>query len=353
MLTVRAFDLLQISDVEQYWKNIEKRAEPISYFLSWDWIGSWVNTCKPSGFFIVGFDEAEPVAIGFIGTPDNNGIGWLNKAGIDKKDQVWIEYNDFFITADNKTKIRQFMVSFLLNNKTFGLKKLHIDMTTLALKDYGQNGYIKLVSDGYLQRLKDVQGLSQLLNKYSKNTKRQIKKSEDLLKQTGELKLEVLSEDKQADVLLNEISELHKSQWVDSKWGSGFTNEEFVKCHQQLITLPSTKILCLTCDGIPIAYGYFLLSGGSVNFYLSAIDKNPDNKIKVGLLFHCYAMLHFSKQGFKIYDFLAGDARYKKSLSSEHYRLNSLVIYGDSWSNKLEKMVRKIRSIIRRDKEVE
>ena len=50
---------------------------------------------------------------------------------------------------------------------------------------------------------------------------------------------------------------------------------------------------------------------------------------------HFLAMAHFAAQGYEAYDFMAGDFRYKKSLSNEGYTMATLTLVNPSWLSRL------------------
>jgi CelD/BcsL family acetyltransferase involved in cellulose biosynthesis len=59
-----------------------------------------------------------------------------------------------------------------------------------------------------------------------------------------------------------------------------------------------------------------------VLFYQSGLNYSAGNQYRPGLVSHYFAILHNAAQNMDSYDFLAGDADYKKSLGT-----NSLPMY--------------------------
>jgi CelD/BcsL family acetyltransferase involved in cellulose biosynthesis len=150
----------------------------------------------------------------------------------------------------------------------------------------------------------------------------------------------------QIEPALADMGSLHIEQWQKHDYGSGFTNPQFVDFHRTFMLdgLPDSKqdsanhrevnvhVAKFTAGEIRLGYLYFFTHAQQVYFYLSAINyHSQDNKYKPGLLMHKLAMTHFAEQGYTHYDFLAGDSRYKTSLSNEKYLLHNLQLYVNRW----------------------
>jgi CelD/BcsL family acetyltransferase involved in cellulose biosynthesis len=69
---------------------------------------------------------------------------------------------------------------------------------------------------------------------------------------------------------------------------------------------------------------------------LSALTTFDENKIKVGITLHVKAIQHYVDNGIYSYDFLGGDARYKKSLSNKAYNLSLVCFQRNHFLLKLE-----------------
>jgi hypothetical protein len=76
-----------------------------------------------------------------------------------------------------------------------------------------------------------------------------------------------------------------------------------------------------------LAFIYLLKDNDCWYFYLSAIKSFEDNRIKVGLVAHLMIIEDAIKNSIKKYDFLAGEARYKRSLSNQSGSTQQLVCY--------------------------
>jgi CelD/BcsL family acetyltransferase involved in cellulose biosynthesis len=70
-----------------------------------------------------------------------------------------------------------------------------------------------------------------------------------------------------------------------------------------------------------IGYLYNLVYDKNVLFYQSGLNYSGSNIYRPGLISHYYAIIHNAQKGMDVYDFLAGDSDYKKSLSTNSCRM--------------------------------
>jgi len=243
---------------------------------------------------------------------------------------------------------RQKLLDFLFNNNQVRCQRLFFDMTMCTQLAGGQHFSSRqtLVTSGYKKVLSHVSDLDSLLLSLSKNTRQQIRRSLKLLEQSGPVQLDFINGSEQIVRAANTIAKLHINQWQDSEWGSGFNNPYFVSFHQHLMQTKQAEILELRHNDKALAYGYYFCFNKRVLFYLSAMTKHENNQIKIGLVMHILAMLKFAELGYDEYDFLAGDARYKRSLSDSSYDMVSYCLDKNNWLGKTERFFRTLKQKI-------
>lgn len=334
---------VSFSQLEELWTKLELKSSTTSFFISWHWVSSWLSTIGQEPFILMGYKNDTVVALGIFHVntvgiwPFKKNVWWLNKTGQQSADQVWIEYNDIlFDDSLNETEKSQIRQSPLTQNKS-SLQEVHYDLTQFCPDD----SLVKTKTTGYITKLQDQDSELDILSIFSKNTRQQIKRSIKLLESRDSLNLVAAQN---AEEYFDEICEKHIEQWGDSRWGSGFENPLFCQFHKHLHKNQKTQMLKLEIGGQPIAFGYYFLYKKKVSFYLSAIEKYDDNRIKVGLVFHYMAMNYFQQQGFESYDFLGGDARYKKSMSTSSYTLYSWYLEQKNMFSLLKNTILRIRN---------
>lgn len=342
-----------LTEIESKWLSFEKVAIEHHFFLSWSWLQAWLQTSISTVYLVEVVHSDSPIAMAFLGIQKfaYGRCGFLNKSGDMTEDQAWIEYNDFLfhseLSQSEQLGVRSDIAAQLLNSKPLNLQALELDM---GVHNYQKSShyycYPKLQSTGFLKAIKAKTNCDLILQTCSKNTRRQVTKSLQLLDAEGLLSLVPQKSIDEKRKALREIAPRHKSQWQATAWGSGFDNPRFVAFHQHLVKSPQSQILTLSLNNKPLAYGYYFCFNKHVYFYLSAVEKHSDNRIKVGLVLHTLAMAYFATEGFHYYDFLAGDARYKRSLSDSQYSLYSHRIVKKNWRGYGEFLLRKVKQNI-------
>jgi CelD/BcsL family acetyltransferase involved in cellulose biosynthesis len=316
-------------------------------FLGYEWISTWLK-CALITPELITFTLPcgnQPIGFAFIGCIESS-LGktfLLNQTGNQQDDQIWIEYNDV-ICASHHQACRDALLSYLANkHKAFKF----IGINNIEPWDHKQWREWSLEpSNGYSaasRQASATESEGSLVAHFSKNTKSQISRSKRFIAQHyGELTLRWLSPE-QIEAALKEMGSLHIKQWGKHDFGSGFSNTRFVDFHRQLMQkgmqendantrAARVHLAKFTAGELTIGYLYFFTLKNKVYFYLSAINyASQDNKYKPGLLMHKLAMQHFDGLGYSSYDFLAGDARYKTSLSNEKYLLHSMQLYVNKW----------------------
>jgi CelD/BcsL family acetyltransferase involved in cellulose biosynthesis len=74
------------------------------------------------------------------------------------------------------------------------------------------------------------------------------------------------------------------------------------------------EIVRVSCGDTPIGYIHCLVRSGWIGSYLSGFAYEGDNKVKPGLVSFYLYIEHKLKTGGEVFDFLAGDHRYKMSM---------------------------------------
>ncbi|GAA0304242.1 hypothetical protein GCM10009128_24480 [Psychrosphaera haliotis] len=398
-----------LDKLEQEWNSLFNRSAGC-FFLSWNWIGSWLSilptfddvyvvravNCSHSlngyalddllGFGI--FCETKVRRHGFVKSKQ-----WhLHRTGNEKLDQIWIEYNDFLLaeTAAVNTKnlsntsnknlssqqIRTSMWQSLLTSQprtqnvdefivnvaqTKWFEQLQSDLTSGSTADLTNDlGRFKYLTSsrqpGYKLDLKDNDLMEHFPKKISKSTYNHIKRTFSKLEELNgknSVTFDIVTAPKQIEFLLTNFCTWHINKWKITNTPSGFLNAHFANFH---------KLICINaeCDDsatTPIAFSisvdsnvkgfiYGFKDKSSFHFYLSSIEPNSDNKIKVGLLLQSMAIEACRNMSLNYYDFLAGEASYKSKLSNIHTSFANLTIQKAKFSFNIERFLRRAKPFL-------
>jgi hypothetical protein len=335
------------------------------FFLSWQWIGQWLLSL-PSDINVNTFVfERNNELVGVAAVPERyrKSIFWsvkqghLNRTGDDTLDQIWIENNKVLTSLSNPVDIAAFyelimeeahlderMISVMSGDDYIGATefKLLNSMYNVEL-EYEENGYYLPIKKG-----------PHLQSKYSKSLKRQLKQT---IKTGTELswgfRFEEITEPQCIRDTLEEASCWHIGKWENSSTPSGFTNPHFKEFHNNLIaTSGSTscrrrvRLFSLFNGDSLLGVLYGFQEGDWFGFYLSSIKPVADNRLRLGLYMHDMAIKRLSDSGVSVYDFMAGEARYKKQFGSMFMRYGKMKIQRKRLALNAEKWLKRMKKLI-------
>jgi hypothetical protein len=335
--------LSEKEQVAKKWLDLEARANN-SIFLSWLWIGNWLELVNDKLFIVECYQDEKLVGLAFFVERTRKVFGlipvkqwWLHRTGRQEQDQIWIEYNDFLLSAENENLVREQMVK-AISEHTACVDEFVIGLTednvlasfSLFFSANRFTGYRELsLSKGYLIDFKLINE-NYFLEVLSKNARYQINRSEKLLNGIGEVGFKVVSDRAEIIALLPDIANLHIKRWQNTTEGSGFDNAIFTEFHHQFIEESinnSVQVSILTLSEENIGYLVNFVYKDTVYFYLSALSDKFSAKIKLGLLLQTKTIQFYQIQQMNKYDFLAGDAQYKRTMSNISYSLDFICFY--------------------------
>jgi len=339
----------------EQWQHLENRAN-CSMFLSWSWISSWLDLVTNKMFIIEAYESGQIVGLGIMVEKRRKVFGlfpivqwFLHRTGDVHQDQIWIEHNDFLLAADIANDVRYAMTEALYkyDNK---FKEIIVGLSSKKVLDCFHQRFTQssqlIESAGYEVDFSSIDK-NYLQEVLSKNTRSQIIRSNKILNQLGDLTFKVVTEIGEINSLYEDIAKIHIERWGNTEEGSGFSNKAFIAFHQQLVNTANTvQIAVLSLNDIPIGYLINFIYKQRAYFYLSALTSFNNNKIKVGLTLHEKTIDFYVKKGIKSYDFLGGEARYKRSLSNKRYELGLYSFYRKNWLLVIERQLKYLKNKI-------
>jgi hypothetical protein len=355
-------DESHMQQLAQKWVTLQANANS-SAFIAWFWVKQWLaqkNLTTNNCLCVEVMQGQDTVGLALFGIKTKR-VFWglsfnqyfLHKSGNTKEDQTWIEHNSFLLHKDLEQQLSDEICQELakiqrIDDIKIGLSSPHFINT---LNFAGFNLRTELSSPGYLANLAGLNKLDDYLASLSKNTRSHIKRSIKLLNEKSPLRLVLAADATEKNTVLKNIADLHRIKWRSTVYGSGFDNPCFYQFHQALIQDEQSSQHCrlytLYQDDIALGHVYLLTQDDRWSFYLSALNFNADNRIKVGLVIHSLVIEQAIKQGITVYDFLAGEAQYKNSLSNDqHYEQHIYCFYRNKPLLLLREQLRKFKRII-------
>lgn len=322
--------------VEKYWQLMLKKSNQ-HYFLSWGWISTWLASLKDIADIqlVVGLQHDEPMVAFFVGVDKKKRFGIfpsrslsLNTTGSSYFDELYLEYNGIL-----KDPSIHFSIDDLLGAvkdipwDEFFLPGLSFDFVkeTGVLTASAENLALVLVNDEspacYVD-LDQVRGANlDYLNLISSNKRSQIRRSIKEYEKNGKLEISEAKDRQQALMWFEEMVTLHQKEWKSRGRPGAFSNEYLFQFHKDLISsrfeYGEIQILKIFNASMVIGILYNFIYSDRAYFYQSGLNYLPGNIYRPGMVAHYYAILHNARAGLIYYDFLAGDAAYKISLSTD------------------------------------
>jgi hypothetical protein len=356
-ISVTHIENLPLADLEEVWERLYPKCRA-NIFLSWAWVGTWIQTLPFSYQVIIAKDQESIVGLGVFvenritrRTVIPSRQLYLHRTGRLNHDQTWIEYNDFLIQEQSRNAIRYAIADYLVNNMQWdelaiGASEAEV-FTPFKLLGFMPLKVWENVS--YQADLKSIrESEKSYLSTRSSNTRYQINRSLRRYEKKGKVIITRAETVEQALTWFDEAGPLHKERWQGHKNGSGFNNLDFVNFHKRFITqsVPDglVDILKIQAGDYVIAYLFNIIQDKEVKFYLSANRyDDSDKKLKPGLVAHHLAINYYNDRHFDTYDFMGGDSQYKRSLASHSVPLYFMNIQRPNLTFKIENTLRKIK----------
>ncbi|HEX4171726.1 MAG TPA: GNAT family N-acetyltransferase [Acetobacteraceae bacterium] len=323
---------MEFDELQAMWLDLEQRSAP-HVFLSWDWIGCWMHQSGLRPVVIIGRTNDTHVLLGVL-TPRRrrdvlplvlHGLH-LHMTGDPRQDVITTEYNGFLVDRHHAGKLEPQAIAFLLSGIVIrGQRRdeLHMKNVVAASESLvaGDHAVYRVVQrkPSWSVDLAAIRAAGrQYLDCLSANTRQQIRRSMRLYEKRGPLVARRATNPAQALCFLDGLKELHQRYWSGRGEPGGFSFPFFEGFHRRLIPvgLPhgTVEIVRISAGSFVIGYIYNLLYRGHVYAYQSGFNYEGDPRLKPGLVSHSLCISRHLGDGSRVYDFLAGEHRYKASL---------------------------------------
>jgi CelD/BcsL family acetyltransferase involved in cellulose biosynthesis len=339
------------------WLDLQARADH-SYFQSWGWIGTWLACLPPS---------VEPRCLAARAGGETVGLGLfvarrtrryrvlparglhLHQTGDRRFDQITVEYNGLLLDRRDPAGIAAACLA-RLDRETDLWNELYLPGVDPAWQSWAAAvGTPDLIQDSRCRYVDLTLGEEAWWGSLSGNVRRQIRRARTLY---GEVAVEVAREPAEARAIWAELEQLHQAAWQARGAPGAFANRWFADFHERLIAermaAGEIQLLRLSGGGRTVACLYNFAYGGRVLSYQSGVALDPDNRKKPGLVAHAAAIAHSRAQGHAVYDFLAGDAQYKRSLARAENRLVWLAVRRPTAAFAVERSLRRLKRSVAR-----
>jgi CelD/BcsL family acetyltransferase involved in cellulose biosynthesis len=357
-------------ELEPLWRGLEQRAAA-PFFLTWTWIGAWLRTIDGPCYLLRVSAGGHCVGLALVGAAvaiRHRGLLrvptlHLNTTGNETHDLVTIEYNDILADRDHDPAVRRAWLGHLLR-----LRRLPDGRRFDALAWRGALApHATAVLDGlawpwrvvaeapsaYVDLAAIRASGRTYLDHVSANTRRQVRRAMALYEERyGPLRLDAAADVAEALAFFHAAGALHQARWEPRGKPGAFAYPFYIRFHERLITegLPDgvVELVRVSAGEVPIGYLYNFLYRGRVYYYFSGFRYESDNRLKPGLVSHTLCIERHLARGMEVYDFMAGDNRYKTSLGQPGPKMISVLIERPTPRVRLEYFLRRLRDRWRR-----
>lgn len=310
--------------VASIWRALEVAARPV-YFQTWSWIEAWLRALPPEVLpqLAVISRNGAVVAACFLGrrTQFRHGLlpvrgRYLNTTGVEGLDELLVEHNGLLCAPGEVCQLGALV------------ELLPRDWDELVLPAVGVDAFGPHLDPRYRLRvtgevvapfvdLARVRAAGDYLKLLSANTRSQIRRAR---KVAGPLVIEVASSAAHASEIYDELVALHTASWRERGEPGVFADPWFDRFHRGLIAERighgEIDLVRLRAGNRTIGCTYNLIANGRVLFYQSGLARFDDPHMKPGYLCQAAAIERAAAAGHAVYDLLAGESRYKSSLST-------------------------------------
>lgn len=307
-----------LAGLEAEWRGLEAEAGPIPPFRAWTWVGCLAAERYPDPWLLRA--EAAGRTVGLALFNRRAGRLSLAESGDPALDAPFVEHNGPLLAAWAGPDVAAALLRAAWG--VAGVRGLRLSGVEPALADSAGGAVLRRQVRPApfvdLDRVRAAGG--DPLAHLSANARGQIRRALRRLGEAGELVLERAENEAEALAWFEAMVTLHQRDWQARGQPGAFAHPFMRRFHRALIAraMPAGEVdlLRLSAGATVLGYLYTLRRGGHVCAYQAGFDRPAEAQRKPGLVAHVLAIGRAAGEGAALYDFLAGEARYKRSLAT-------------------------------------
>ena len=364
-LAVSIEPLPAAKDVRDQWLDLEARSEA-SIFLSWAWIGCWLECLpgeiKPQLLRVV--QDGRLVGLGILvarGIRRNLFIRsrglYLNCTGDPALDEIGIEHNGFLSERGHEAAVMQAAVAHLAGHvpdwDEFFLRGIdpRVFGDSPAPPGFRRFDAGRAVACRYVDLVAVRSSGKPFVDHLGKSTRHKARRSVKEFERQGALALDEAPDVDTARRYLSRLEDLHQRYWTSRGHPGSFSNAFLVRFHDAMLARSFAdgriQVLRITAGDKEVGYLYNHVYRGRAYNYQSGFHYIGQNQHqRPGLVSHILAVEHNLRLGHAVYDLLAGDSFFKRSMTNAEIPMAWQVLQRGSARFGIEAALRRVRRMV-------
>ncbi len=306
-----------VLSLAQRWQSFAAGV-PCSFFQSWAWIGCFATERFDRPVLISVYRAGAPVAMALFNRRRHR--LWLVESGRPGWDTLFIEHNGVLLAPGEA----QWQTEALRACLAAALRLGSVVMSGIGAAEWANlAGLQAIVVAQQTRSAPFVTLLDQPLAHVSANTRYQLARSARRYGALGRLHVTRAGSAAEAHRFLDELASLHQRYWTGRGKPGAFADPRFLGFHHRLIDQTqdaaegAVDLLRVTAGDKVVGYLLNFRFRRRVYAYQSGFNyADAPAHAKPGMTCHQQAIAYYAAEGMGVYDFLAGDDRYKTSLAN-------------------------------------
>ncbi|HLK48902.1 MAG TPA: GNAT family N-acetyltransferase [Bryobacteraceae bacterium] len=318
--------------VAEKWERLLASAPRPSFFLSRRWVETWMEVFGPrleTSIAVLEYRDTPVAACLLVQSRRKYGLVplrriSLNASGENPEDTTYVEFNDLVCLPGWEEPVvsrlaehlsaeqwDEFSLDGFLPGRAYDAVKrafARFDLEETRQPSY----YVDLAALRRMDLTYDG-----MLNSHRR---RMVRQNIRAFSKLGPLILEVAQTTEAAIQMLGELALLNRERFARDGGHSAFESAAFLEFHRKLIQKRQAnggvQLLRLKAGGNTIGIVYNLVSAGKVCFYQCGFNYGLNPKLSPGIATLAQAIPYCLNQGYDDFDFLSGEANYKRMLST-------------------------------------
>lgn len=358
-IDIRLCPAATVPELETLWRELESRAEA-SIFISWSWIGIWLANL-PSHIEVQVLQAHQRgllvglalVVVGRSGRPRiaRGGTAHLHSTGQLEYDGLAIEHNGLLLDRRYARATRSALLRYLCDGRRSwrSVQLPGLSAAQVVDADALPCGTVMQVQQREcavvpLQTVRDRSG--DYVGLLSVKRRAHIRRSLRACAEWGPLSVSVADDPVSAFECFERLVQLHRQRRAALGQPSSFDTPHSLSFHRRLIgaALPrgEVQLLRVRAGEHDIGCLYSFVHRGRVSLYQSGYDyARIDARFSPGLVTLAAGIEHNARLGLDCFDFLAGDAFYKRTLATGSEPLYWVELHRDGPMLRAEEALRR------------